>query len=456
MAAAAPRPASLRSAVAIAWPASLAAIVTPLLGLIDVAVLARGAAAGAMAGAALASAVFSLLYWTFGFLRMSLSGLSAQATGAGDERQLRTLLVQGGTFGLATGALLLALAGPIIAMSEAFLIEGTEASPEAGEAMRTYIRVRLWAAPAVLMTTAVLGWLTGQGRTGLMMFVTVGMAAINAALSVWLVLVLDRGIAGLAAATAMAEVAGLLLAVASAAFVLQQRGGVARNWDPGGALHGVRALLSLNRDIFLRTLILDAVFLSFARLGAGFGDLTVAANHVLLNLVLTASLILDGPAIAAETFVGQALGATRGRRALFDAAWRRTAEVTAALAVVLMALLVALGGPLLAITIGRGPEAPALIAEAQTYLPWAMAMPVAVAAAYHLDGVYIGATRGTTLRNAMAGSGIVFAVAAAALMPPFGNHGLWLALLLFMVARALLLVIAWRGFGPLITTSANP
>lgn len=447
-----PQLASRGSALRIAWPASLAAIVTPLLGLIDTAVLARGADTQALAGASLAGAVFSLLYWSFGFLRMSLSGLSAQALGADDEARLRGHLLQGTAFGLLIGCLLLALGGPIAAGAQALMVDSSNASAGAGEAMRTYLGIRLWAAPAVITTTAILGWLTGQGRTLFLMLVTIGTAAINAVLSIWLVLGLDQGIAGLALATAIAEVCGLLLAMGSAAHVLARRGGIFSGWSVAAARQGLGAVLSLNRDIVIRTLLLDLVFLSFARFGAGFGDLTVAANHVLLNLVLTTTLLLDGPAIAAETFVGQALGADTRRRELFDAAWKRTGEIAIAMAVFLLVVLAVLGGPLLALTIGDGPNNQALIAEARRFLPWAVVMPLAVGVAYHLDGVYIGATRGAALRNTMAGATALYFATAFVLTDALGNHGLWLAFLLFMAARGLGLVLVWPRFRPMLAT----
>lgn len=446
MAGAGPRPATLQSAFAIAWPASLAAIITPVLGLIDIAVLGRGADAVALAGASLGGAVISILYWSFGFLRMSLSGLSAQALGSDDETQLRAYLIQGLAIGFVIGAALLVFSGPIIALGHLFLVESSAASADAGDAMEAYLSVRLLAAPAVLTTTAILGWLTGQGRTGLLMAVTTAIAGINAVLSVLFVLRMDQGIAGLAAATALAEGAGLVLSGMAVLWVTHQRGGVRRFWNLTKARAGLGAIMSLNRDIFIRTLLIDAVLLSFARLGAGFGDLTLAANHVLLNLVLAATLILDGPAIAAETYVGQALGAKTNKAQLFRAAWQETAKITAAEAVLLFVGLLIFGSLLLTAIVGDGEDSALVIAEAERFLGWAVVMPLAVAAAYHLDGIYIGATRGKTLRNGMALSVVVFAVVAVLLMPIFGNHGLWCAMLVFMLSRGVILIVTWGPF----------
>lgn len=439
--------------LAIAWPASLAAILTPLLGLIDVAVLSRAEGADALAGASLAGSVIALVYWTLGFLRMSLSGLAAQALGRADDIRLRAHLLQGVALGFAMGLLVLALSAPIIGISRLALADSSQASPAAAQAMATYLGIRLWGAPAALTTTALVGWLTGQGRTGLMMLITVATALINAGLSVLFVLAMERGIAGLALATVLAELSGLAIALLGCAYVLGRRGSIFGGFRLDAAREGIGAVLSLNRDIFVRTLLLDVVFLSFARFGAGFGDLTLAANHVLLNLVLTTSLLLDGTAIAAETFVGQALGSGRDRAGLFEAAWRRTAEVTAALAAALCLALLLFGPALLRLIIGEGPETDAIFSEAMRFVPWAILAPLLVAPAYHLDGVYIGATRGAALRNTMGVSALVYLAAAALLIPALGNHGLWLAFLIFMVARGATLAAAWRGFSPLIAAA---
>jgi MATE family multidrug resistance protein len=439
------RPASWRDVAAVAWPAALAAIVTPLLGVIDTAVLTRGASMEALAGASLAAAVFSIVYWTFGFLRMSLSGLTAQALGAGDEVRLRSQLAQGLALGIGIGVLLVLLAVPIGWAASRILIEGSEASKAAGEAMRTYIAIRILAAPASLGTTAILGWLTGQARTGLLSVVTIGTALINAGLSILFVLVQDKGVGGLAAATALAETAGFILAVGSVLLILRGRGGIAAGWEKAALTRGLGAVLSLNRDIFLRTAVLTFVFASFARFGAGFGDRTVAANHVLINLALTATMLLDGTAIAAETFVGQAVGAKERRKELFEAAWRRSSELAMGLAVLLTLGLVLFGRELVAMTIGEGPDAAAVLDEAQRFLPWLVLSPLVFAPAFQLDGIFIGATRGRALRNAMLAAGAVYGVAVLTLPQAFGNHGLWLALFVFMGARGAALLPGWRG-----------
>jgi MATE family multidrug resistance protein len=225
--------------------------------------------------------------------------------------------------------------------------------------------------------------------------------------------------------------------------VASKRGGQRTGWPFSTVFEGIGSVLGLNRDIFIRTLLLDLVFLSFARFGAGFGDLTLAANHVLLNLVLTATLLLDGPAIAAETFVGQAAGAKAGRERLFASAWGSTLVPTIALTLLLCLAILAAGPQLLVLTIGDQAGGAQVLSEAKRFLPWLAAMPAAVAGAYYLDGVFIGATRGRDLRNTMAVSTLFFLASAFFLTASFGNHGLWAALLLFMLVRSLALLSRW-------------
>ena len=217
-------------------------------------------------------------------------------------------------------------------------------------------------------------------------------------------------------------------------------------WDVAALQSRAGDVLSLNRDIFIRSAVLTVVLSSFARFSAQFGDLTVAANHVLINLILLATLILDGAAIAAETLVGQALGSTTARAERFSAAVRTTSQLTATMALVLTALLLVLSDPILHATIGNGPSADQLIREAGQFFFWVIISPIILGPAFEMDGIFIGATRGGAMRNAMAASGLVYFGAAFLLPGLFGNHGLWAAFMLFMAARAVTLLIAWPGF----------
>jgi MATE family multidrug resistance protein len=435
----------LRDAAALAWPASLAAIVAPLLGLIDTAVLARAAGPADIAGVALAGAVFSLLYWTLGGLRMSASGLAAQAHGAEDEAGVRAELVKAVGISAAIGLALLLLKHPIALLAEAAMTSGTEASGEAAAAMRTYVDIRLWGVPAVALSNACLGWLVGQGRLRLVMAVLVGIMGLNAGLDVWFVLYEGMGVRGIALGTLIAEVAGGGVLLAACVLVLRQRGGLRTSWVPARFAEDLRGVLSLNADLLLRTVILAFTFAWFVRAGGRFGDVTLAANQVLLQGVLVSTLVIDGAAVAAQTLVGQALGAREARRERFRAAVEATTKLAALIAGGLFLLLLLFGEAGLRAIVPPGEEAGTVFAEARGYLWWVIVAPLVLAPSFQLDGVFIGATKGRALRNGMIASAGVFAAGVRLLPPLMGNHGLWLAFALFMLARAATLLPAWPG-----------
>jgi MATE family multidrug resistance protein len=446
---------TLRAAFALAWPASLAAIVTPLLGVVDTAVLSRGAGTADIAGVALASAVFSLLYWPLGFLRMSLAGLTAQADGRDDEAGRRAHLVQGVALGGAIGTALLLLGGPIGAAAELLMTRGSAASDQAAAAMREYIAIRLWAAPLAIPFFAGVGWLTGQGRTGLMMAVMVLMTAANAALDIHFVLGRDMGVAGIALGTAIAEAGGTLLLAVVIGVMLHRRGGLGRHWSRQRLTEGLARILRLNADIFLRTLGLALVFAWFVRAGGRFGDTVLAANQILMHVVLTAGLLLDGPAIAAETMVGRALGKAEGRREAFAAVVIATARLTLVAAIGLTGLLFIAQAPILSAIVPPEAGAQALRAATTQYYAWAAVSPLIVALPFHIDGVFIGATRGRDLRNSMIAATALFGALVLFVAPSFGNHALWGAFGAFMLARWVALILAWPALWPLLRAAAT-
>ncbi|WOI54833.1 MATE family efflux transporter [Parvularcula sp. LCG005] len=424
----------------------MAAMITPLLGVVDMAVLARGATTTDIAGVSLAAAVFAIVYWTLGFLRMSLSGLSAQADGRNDEAGLRAHLIQGALLGFVLGFVLLILRLPISQAAQWIMGGGTDVSPGALGAMRDYIEIRLLAAPLAIAFFAGVGWLTGQGRTGLMMVVVVSVTILNAVLDAWFVLYLDWGVKGIAAGTALAEGLGTVLLGGVILGVLHRRGGIRQHWDLARLRENLRSILALNMDIAIRTFLLAFVFAWFARAGGQFGDITLAANEVLMHIVMTAGLLLDGPAIAAETLVGKALGATNDRRARFHEAVRSTSTLAIGAALCLTIILWLAAQPVIDLVIPPQGDMRDLRAVIGQYYPWAIIGPIVMMVPFQLDGIFIGAMRGNVLRNAMLASVGLFAAALIGVVPILGNHGLWLAFVVFMLSRGVMLLIAWPGF----------
>ncbi|MEM9989240.1 MAG: MATE family efflux transporter, partial [Pseudomonadota bacterium] len=421
-----PSPAAFKTAFALAWPASLAAMITPVLGLVDTAVLARGASTADIAGVALASAAFSILYWSLGFLRMGLAGLTAQADGREDEAGVRAHLVQGVVLGATIGLFLVLFRGPIADMAVVLMGEGNNTSPEALAAMRIYIETRLLGAPFAVAFFAGVGWLTGQGRMALMMAVVIFMTFINAVLDVYFALMLEMGAQGIALGTALAEGSGAILMGLGILWVLHKRGGLKENWIPARMQENLKGVLSLNADIFLRTFCLALVFAYFTRAGGQFGDLTLAANQVLMHIVMVASLLLDGPAIAAETLVGKALGRRQEkRRASFYEAVTTTSLIGGVGALTMAMGLLFFHETIIGLVVPQGEANADLFKEALKYVPWAIIFPLILFLPFQIDGIYIGATRGRALRNSMVITAALFAAAIFLGVPALGNHGLW-------------------------------
>lgn len=418
----------------LAWPLILSNLSVPMLGVVDTAVVGHLAAPRYLGAVALGSTVVSMLYFLFGFLRMGTTALAAQAFGAGDGAELRAGLVRGLLLAAALGLLLLA-AGPWVGALTARLFAP---SPEILAEYRTYLGLRFLGAPAALGSFVLLGWLLGLQDSRRPLYLMLATNGLNAVLAVGLVFGLGLATAGVAAATVIAEYAGLLLGLALIRGRWRELGG----W-PGWGLVRVaarfRRLLGVNRDLLLRSLLLESVFLAFAAVGSRQGELVLAANAVLLNFFTAAAYGLDGFAHAVEAMVGRAVGARDlpGFRAAVRAGF-----VNAALLAAAMTLLFALAGPA-AVRLMTGIEE--VRATAMAFLPWAVVLPAVSVWAFLLDGVFFGATRTAELRNGMVVALACFALAAAVLTPAFGNHGLWLAFVLFMGARAVILAVIYRS-----------
>lgn len=432
---------TFREIIRLAWPASVAASVTPLLGAIDVWALAQSARPLDIAAVGLGAVIFSLAYWSFGFLRMSVAGLTAQAAGGDDETEARAALVRGGVIGGAIGLALVLLQVPMGNLSFQLLAIGSEASDETMRAGQGYFAIRIWGAPFVLASYAAFGWLTARGRTDYLMIVSLIITGLNIILDYWFVVGLGMGASGVAAGTLIAEVAGFFACLLFVFLVLQQHGGIKNHWRSHEfwAPDRLRRTISVNRDIFIRTVLLAFCFSWFVQRSGAFGDVTLAANQTLLQLFLFTGLALDGTAIAAETLVGRALGMRDRQHGIirYQSAIRSTFILAMIAAVFFSALYWAAGDWLIALLTPEGP-----IREAsKQFMPWVIISPMIVVIGFQLDGIFVGATRAVEMRDSMIMSTIVFLPASALMLERFGNHGLWAAFSLYFILRAVTLVI---------------
>lgn len=426
------------------WPIVLANASAPLLGLADTAVLGRLGSVTALAAVALGSLVLSFVAWGFGFLRMTTTGFVAQADGADDGETARTALARALIMGLVFGTLLFLLRGPIASVALA-LLDGSAAVER--EALQ-YIRIRLWGAPAALATYALVGTLIGMSASRRLLAVQVAINGINIALDLVFAGALGMGATGVALGTAIAEWVGLGLALYSVWGVLRARwpnnpNGVARERLLDVA--ALRETVIAQLDIMVRTILLLCGFAWFTNQGARFGDTTLAANHILLQIVSFSAFVLDGFAFSTESLVGRARGATSV--SAFDAAVRKTSELAVMAAVVLMTLVWATGsGVIAALT-----DIESVRTTAAAYLPYAGVYVGLSVAAFQLDGIFIGATRTRAMRNGAAAALGVFLVAALVLVPRWDNVGLWVAFIVYVIARAVALGSAYPSLRRSIT-----
>jgi MATE family multidrug resistance protein len=416
-----------RRVLNIALPIVVSNATIPILGAVDTAVVGQLGLAAPIGAVGIGAVILTTIYWVFGFLRMGTTGLVAQARGAGEIAETGAILTRGLIIAAAAG--LVFVVGQAAVFWAAFRLAPASAEVEA--LARTYLSIRIWGAPATIAIYALTGWLIAMERTRGVLALQLAMNGVNVVLDLVFVLGLGWGVPGVAAATLIAEWSGLALGLwlCRPAFGGAQWRDWARVFDP----MRLRRMAEVNRDILIRSVILQASFTSFLFFGAGLGDVTLAANQVLLQFLSITAYALDGFAFAAEALVGQTLG-RRDRGEL-----RRAAVLTSEWGLgssVLMAALFLVAGPALIDLMATAPE---VRAEARAYLPWIAAAPLIGIAAWMLDGIFIGATENVAMRNAAIVSVAVYAAAVAALLPAFGNHGLWAALMILNATRGITL-----------------
>lgn len=422
----------------LAWPIMLSNSSTPLLGLADTAVIGRSGSAAALGAIALGAMLFNLLYWSFGFLRMGTTGFTARASGAGDEAEVRAAIMRAVVLASVLGGVLLLLQWPLIQLALTLFGASDEVEALTGQ----YFQLRIWGAPAALAIYALMGLFIGLGHTRLILTVQLTLNGLNIVLDVLLAGVWGWGVSGIAAGTAIAEWVTLLLAAWLALRLLRQRHGDNEPflvWKRMLDRSGFVETLAANRDIMLRTLLMLFAFAWFTNQGAVFGDVTLAANHILLQFISFSAFFLDGYAHAVEPLVGRAAGAGR----VIDLQWaaRRSTHLAAATAVVLATAIIFLGDGIIAMLTAIE----AVRAQAMLYLPLAALYVLLSFAAFQLDGIFIGTGRSRAMRNASFLSVAGFLALAALLSPVFGNAGLWAAFIGYVILRAITLAAYYPG-----------
>ena len=421
-----------RSVLAIAVPMTVAYLTTPLLGVVDTAVVGQLGDAALLGGLAIGAVTFDLAFATFNFLRTGTTGLVAQAMGREDDAEQQAVFWRALAIAAVSGVVTILLAPLLLYVAGVFF------APEAAvyDALAVYLGIRILAAPLSLMNYAILGYVLGRGEGTLGLLLQLVLNGSNIGLSILFGLVLGWGLEGVAWGTVCGELIGAVVGVVVVANRFVRAGLVsrARVFD----LPALGAMFILNRDILIRTFVLMGSFALLTRQGAQLGTLTLAANAILMNFFLVATYFLDGFAAASEQLAGRAVGARNGQA--FHRSVRLVAIWGFSVALVLMVLTLGAGDRL----INLMTTAPDVRALAVLYIVWIAATPLSGVLAFQMDGVFIGATWSQDMRNMMLLSFALYLAALFSLGALFGNHGLWAALHVFLLARGITLYLIMR------------
>ncbi len=428
-----------REIVRLAVPSILANITIPLVGIVDTAIVGHLSDAAAIGGIAIGTMLFDLLYWNFGFLRIGTSGLAAQAYGAGRKDECRKILVQSLTLAL--------LATLFVWAIQWFFVNAVLAvvpcSTEAASIAREYFYVRIWAAPATLMLFTFKGWFIGMQDTKSPMATDILVNAVNMGASYYLAVHAGYGVVGVAYGTLVAQYSGLFLAVA----ILVLKYGIihigtreilaAMKWPE------LKRMMSLNGNLFIRSLCFMVVYVGYTSLASRYGDTELAVSSILMKFFMFFSFFVDGFAYAGEALVGKEFGKIQEAgyrsqdlgqivRLLFN--WSIGVGL-------LFAAVYAVFGDTFIATMTSDCE---VITAAKPYMGWLIAMPIVSALAFMWDGVFVGATAGVQIRNAMIWAALAFVIGYITTFTWLGAQALYIAYFAHLIARVAYLTVEWK------------
>jgi len=407
----------------------------PLLGMVDTAVMGHLDHTYYIGAVAIGALIFSFVYWSFGFLRMGTTGLVAQAIGAKDHHEADAILLRGCVIALGL-AIALLLLQPVITWVSFSVIN---ASNEVEHHARRYVDIRIWSAPATLVTYVIVGWFLGRKNARVPLYIMLTVNIVNIVLDLIFVVGLGMTIDGVAWASVIADYSGLGLA-AYLTWKLLKHDGYVLNTTRILNRHALSRMFSVNHAIFIRTLCLVFAFAFFTAKGAESGDTLLAVNALLLNFQTLMAYVLDSFAHAAEALVGHDIGEQN-----------KTSLDNTVKAIMLWSLIFAslfslaywLAGSYM---IAAMSDIPLIRQQASEYLPWLILLPLISVWSFAYDGIFIGATRTRAMRDMMLVSTFLVFIPAWYAFQFLGNHGLWLALTLFLASRGLTLGYIWHRY----------
>ena len=418
---------------AIALPMMLSNISVPLLGVVDTAVIGHLPQSYYLAGVAVGSMVITLTFWVMVFLRMSTTGLVAQAVGDDNKQQIIRLLLQSVFVALIMACLILLVQKPLSYIVFSF-VEGSQKSLYYA---KMYFDIRIWSAPAALINMVLLGWLLGMQNAKIPMILLIITNVINILLDILFVVVLKWNVAGVAFASLCGDYTAMFFGIYIVYKMVQpfyERGSIKKLFKQVINPETLKPFLMLNGDIFIRTLCLQISFAFMMIQGTKLGVNIVSANVVLMNFLMLIAFSMDGLAYAAEALVGKSIGERNLNKLTINV--KVTLFWATIFSLAQFAIFYVWGDNIIAqITSIR-----AVQVEARRYLPWLILIPVTSMLGFVFDGVFIGMTRTKEMRNSMFFSLCAIYFPVYSLFSGFGNHGLWIAMNAFMLARGISLL----------------
>ena len=425
-------------------PSILANFTIPLVGIVDTAIVGHLSDAAAIGGIAIGTMLFDLLYWNFGFLRISTSGLTAQAfgRGTGENDECGKILTQSVSIALMGAAFVWAIQWLFVTA----VLAVVPCSPEVAEVARSYFFVRIWAAPATLSLMALKGWFIGMQDTKSAMAVDIVVNVINMAASYYLAVYTPLGVVGVAWGTLIAQYSGLILAVFIV--VVGYRLRVAAHWKEVLRWSELRRMMALNGNLFIRSLCFMVVYVGFTSLASRYGDTELAVSSIIMKLFMFFSYFVDGFAYAGEALVGKTIGESKveSPKVLTSTPIKVESVVRA-----LFYWAIGVGLAFTVIYAVWGQDCIALmtndatiLAAAKKYMGWLIAMPIVSALAFMWDGIYVGATAGVSIRNAMIWAAVGFVLLYVATYRWVGVQALYIAYFAHLIVRVIYLSVKWK------------
>ena len=416
-----------RKVLKLSFPIILANISIPILGMTDTAVLGQLGNLDILAGISLGAVIVGAIYWFFGFLRMGLTGLVSQSRGEENHEEIASLLVRGLCIAFSGGIILIISQNLIF--NGIFSILSAEENPE--NLSRIYMSIRMMSAPFAISFLALIGWLFGMGKTMQALYLLLVVNIVNIFLDIVFVNGFNLGIAGVGYATVISEIIGFIIGLLfcreylfNSKLINMERIFSRVKWGE---------FLFLNLNIVIRSTLLQIVFLSYLFFGTLFGSLTLAANHILFQIANFSAYALDGIAFSSEILVGEAIG--KRKLSLYQNVLKSCFKLGFIFSIILSLFFLIFGLRIINLMTSINE----VINFSHDYIVWIIITPILAVASFLLDGIFLGAARGSEIRVAMIQSFIIFCISALIFVSLFANQGLWISISIFYIARAVTL-----------------